>query len=302
MKKVIFTLLSICLLYLGSNGQACTGANISGPGICIPIVIDSPGLSPLSGALSPEINGSSCVNVIHFKNYNTFVFGGTTITIQTLGIDSITNLPSGLCWATNKTNNTFSNQENGCIAVFGTCCSPPGQYRLGIYVAAGIGVGNPLHTSAAAVGLYYYVRVNNLIDSAARAVDTTGQSVSADSTKFRGYSTSGTNINEVAICTPYLGPCLNDGVVEILPSVSSLSIVPNPFNNKAVVSFYSDKEAVMSEKLTNMLGSVIYSRDMQVRMGENSALIEKNALPSGIYFYTLSNGRSLITKRVVITE
>src|ERR1019366_7110965 len=174
MKKTILATAITLIFFQFLSAQYCGN---SGPGVCTPVTLTQPGFSPSYDSLPPLINGQTAATTIHFQNFNTFSFSGTIITIQSLGFDSITNLPAGLCWATNKTTNIFGNQENGCIQLSGTTCSAPGQYRLGIYVAAGIGVGNPIHMSAAAVGLFYYLRVNNAGD-AVTAIDTTGQAVS----------------------------------------------------------------------------------------------------------------------------
>lgn len=289
MKKVIFTLFSFCLLYVNTNAQYCgnTGSP-SGSSQCSPNgLLTKPGLSPVSDILPPVINGTSAPTVIQFKNFDTITFAGQVLKIQSLRIDSLGNLPAGLCWATNKTNNTWGNQEDGCIKVNGTTCSAPGQYRLKIVVTAFVGAvapGIPISTDAGAANLYYYVRVNNAGD-AETAVDTAGQA--ANSNIFVSYGTQsncGTGINDVN------------------SNINSLTVVPNPFNNKAIVSFYADNSGVMTERLTNMIGSEVLRRSVEVRTGVNTSTIEKNNLPVGVYFYSLSDGKNVVTKRVVISE
>ena len=284
MKKLIFTLFSFCLLYLNSNAQYCghTGAG-SGPSQCSPAGLTKPGLSPVSDSLPVLINGTVSTTVIQFQNFDTIRFGGQLLTVQSLTLDSIGNLPSGVCWVTNVTNNTWGHMVDGCIKVNGTVCSTPGQYRLKIIVTANIGV--PIQTDAGAAGLYYYVRVKNS-GNADTPVDTSGQ-------------TANTNI-----LVPY-GPaavCGGSGIYDPSSNINSLNVVPNPFNNKAVVSFYSDKTGIMTERLTNMIGSEILRNSIEVRMGENTSTIERNNLPTGVYFYSLSDGKSVATKRVVISE
>jgi len=284
MKKVIFTLFSFCLLYVNTNAQYCgnTGAG-SGPSQCTPSgTLTKPGLAPLSDSLPPLVNGTISSTVIQFKNFDTITFGGQNLTVQSLRIDSIGNSPTGVCWVTNKANNTWANQEDGCIKINGTACATPGQYRLKIIVTANIGV--PIQTDAGAAGLYYYVRCKNAGDSDT-PVDTSGQA--ANTNLFVAYGPA-------ASC----GSGFNDPT----SNINSLSIVPNPFNNKAVVSFYSDKTGVMTERMTNMIGSEVLRKSIEVRMGENSSMIEKNNLPAGVYFYSISDGKTVATKRVVISE
>lgn len=280
MKKVIFTLLTTGLFYLGANAQYCGG---SGPNVCSPSgTLTEPGLSPSSDSLPAVVNGAATSQTIQFKNFNQFVFSGQTVTVQSLRIDTISNIPSGLCWKTNKTDNTFANQEDGCILVSGTACSAPGQYKLNIIVTANIGF--EIQTNADAAGLKYYVRCVNSGDNVP-AVDTF-QTAPFNGT---GYSASAQG------CTV--------GINDVTNSVNTLSVVPNPFNNKAVVSFYSTKTQVVTERITNILGSELYNNKFEAKAGANTSVIEKGNLPAGVYFYSITDGKNIVAmKRVVISE
>ncbi|MDB5283687.1 MAG: hypothetical protein JWO06_2762 [Bacteroidota bacterium] len=279
MKKVIFTLLTISSLYFTSSAQYCGN---SGPSVCTPPTnLTQPGLSPPSDSLAPVIDNIPTTTTIEFKNFNTIAFGGQTLTIQSLKIDTISNLPSGLCWATNKANNTFTNQEAGCIQVTGTTQAPAGQYKLYIIVDANVGVA--ITTNADAAGLHYYVRVDSNASECIHPVDT----LQTQANPFISYAGLA---------------CPGSGINEIESSFANMSVVPNPFTNQAVVSFTSVKGGMMTEKLTNILGSEVYKREIEVKVGENSTVIERNSIPAGVYFYTLGSGRSMVTKRVVINE
>jgi hypothetical protein len=279
MKKVMFTLLSATMLFAGANAQYCGN---SGPSICTPSgTLTQPGLSPTSDSLPSVVNGTAPNTVIQFKNFNTFNFGGQTVTVNSLTVDTLRNLPSGLCWATNKANNTWANQEDGCIKISGTACDNPGQYKLKIIVTADIGV--PIQTDADAAGLKYFVRLINAGDNEV-PVDTNQTAAFA---KPSGYSATASGCNV--------------GIEDVL-SVNALSVVPNPFNGKAVVSFYSAKSGIMTERITNMLGSEVYSHKVDVKIGDNTSMIEKNNLPAGVYFYSIGDGKNIATKRIVISE
>lgn len=284
MKKVIFTLLTFSALSFNASAQYCGTSNPSGPNQCSPSgTLDKPGLKPDTDSLPPVINAQAVTTVIQFKNFDTLRAFGNLLTIQTLEIDSINNLPSGLCWATSTATNRWNNQEDGCIKINGTACVDPGVYRLKIKVLADVGLGFAVPYDADQVGLKYYVRVINNGDAEV-ALDT---SQTAFFAKPAGYSAT-------AIC--------NVGVNEVSNTVSSLSVVPNPFNNKAVVSFSSDVTGVMTERITNMLGSVVHLNELDVRLGDNTSTINREDLPAGVYFYSLSTGKNVITKRIVISE
>jgi hypothetical protein len=181
MNKIIYTIAIIGLSFGNLFSQYCGG---SGSTQCTASgALSQPGLSPPSDSLAAFVNGTVSTTVIQFKNFNQIFLSGQTLTVQSLRIDSIGNLPSGLCWATDKANNTYANSESGCIKINGTTCSPPGQYKLYIGVTANIGF--PITTDAEAAGLRYFVRVGNQGD-VVPSVDTL-QTVAFYNT---GYSTS----------------------------------------------------------------------------------------------------------------
>ena len=280
MKKVIFTLIAGAFI-VSANAQYCGG---SGASACTPSgTMTEPGLSPNSTELPSVVNGTDANTTIQFKNFDQFNYSGVDITINSLRIDSIGNLPAGSCWKTNKTDNTFANQEDGCINVSGTVCADPGQYKLRIFVTANtsIGVIGP-NLDAETVNLKYFVRVKNSNDADV-AVDTNQTALFV---KHAGYSASAScqvGINEVA-------------------SINAVSVVPNPFNSQAVVSFTSEKSTVMTERLSNMLGAVVYKNTLNVKAGENSSVLDARNLPAGVYFYSITDGKQTTTKRVVVSE
>lgn len=279
MKKVIFTLLSCSTFYFGAVAQYCGN---SGTSVCTPSgTLTEPGLSPSSDSLPPVVNGVAQNTTIQFKNFNKFTFGGQEVTVQSLKIDTLRNLPAGLCWATNKANNTWANQEDGCIKVSGTPCDNPGQYKLKIIVTANIGV--PIQTDADAAGLKYFVRVINNGD-ATIPVDTNQTDAFAKPT---GYSASAVG------CSVGL---------EDVYGISAFNIAPNPMNSSAVVSFVSEKSAVVTERITNLLGSTVSTKKVEVKAGDNSLVINRGELPAGVYFYTISEGKNSVTRRIVISE
>ena len=281
MKKVIFTLIAGAFM-ISANAQYCGG---SGPSVCTPSgTLTEPGLSPNSMDLPSVVNGADANTTIQFKNFDQFNYSGVDITINSLRIDSIGNLPAGSCWKTNKTDNTFANQEDGCIQVNGLVCANPGQYKLRIFVTANtsIGVIGP-NLDAETVNLKYYVRVKNAGDADV-AVDNNQAELFV---KQPGYSANAVG------CTV--------GIKEV-ESINAVSVVPNPFTNKAVVSFNSDKATVMTERLTNMLGAVVYKNTVNVKVGENSSVLDATSLSAGVYFYSITDGKTTTTKRVVVSE
>lgn len=279
MKKLIFTLLAGVFMYSAANAQYCGASNPSGPTQCTSNgSLVEPGLEPLPEDLQAIVNGVATDLTIQFKNFDNVEVAGQNATIQSLTIDTISNLPSGLCWSTNKTDNTYGNQEDGCIRVVGTANGPIGQYKLNIIVTVDIGLPFNVTTSAEDAGLDYYVRLINAGGNVP-CIDTLAGS-------FLAYT--GTE------------PACPVGIKDAATTLKAISIVPNPMNNSAVVSFVADKSSVMSERVTNMIGAEVSRKNVEVKAGENSLIINRDNLPSGVYFYTLTNGKATKTIRFVI--
>jgi len=295
MKKLIFTLSIITALAIQSFGQAnntnnmCAGG--SGPQVCTPsTTLVNPGLSPLADSLPPVVDGVLTTSVIEFKNYDTTSFGGTTVTIDSLAIDTISNLPAGLCWATSSSDNsyapnTFANQQSGCIAVTGTTNADPGQYKLNIAITAYIHGLGPFGINADAEKLYYFVRVNCSDSARVIPVDTT--QTAANPYINTGYTQKG---------------ACNTGVNTVDANIQSLSVYPNPFTSKAVITFNSIKTGSMTEKITSVIGTEVYRNQINVVAGQNSHTVNRNNLAAGVYIYSISDGTSTFSQRLVITE
>src|SRR5262249_51400214 len=148
------------------------------------------------------------------------------------------------------------------------------QYRLFIYVT--VDVGFQLSTEAGAAGLYYYVRVNNNGDSIT-PIDTTGQSTGGNRARFYG--------TETAVCL--------SGINGVASPISTISIVPNPMTSQALVNFFSNDGGIMTEKLTNAIGEVVYTNEISVVPGNNTHTIQRGSLATGVYLYTITDGKSV---------
>jgi Secretion system C-terminal sorting domain len=288
MKKLIFTLLTFCAIYVQTNAQYVNAyCGNSGPNVCNAAndTINKPGLAPLADSLAPVYLGENVSETIQFENYDTTSFAGSVVTIDSLQIDTIGNLPGGLCWATNKSNNRFANKEKGCINVSGTVSStdPCGQYQLYIVVDVWVhGIGD-LTLNAAQEALYYYVRVNGNMNDTAVPIDTAGQA--AQTNHFVAYASCVSAIKELSISY-----------------MNNLSIVPNPMNDQSTVQFTSAKATTVTERITNVVGSEVYSNELNVNVGVNTHTINKNNLAAGVYIYSLTDGQSVYSKKLVISE
>ncbi len=128
MKQLITLTVAIILFSVNAWAQ-CTPNSPTG----------SPGLTPVTDSLACVEIGNPYSEVVFLENFDNFsatvpIIGQITITVDSLRIDSITNIPCGLTWAANKPSRTYYSGETGCIAVSGNSFENVGQYRLNIYV------------------------------------------------------------------------------------------------------------------------------------------------------------------------
>lgn len=77
---------------------------------------------------------------------------------------------------------------------------------------------------------------------------------------------------------------------------------PNPFNNTTLISYTAAKSGKMDLTVVNMLGDVVYQRQLSAKAGENNFQLSAANLEQGVYLYRLSNGEHTITKRMIVNR
>jgi PKD repeat protein len=111
----------------------------------------------------------------YLENVDSFFFQGFgTLTVDTLIIDSIVNVPCNLQWITDRGSNTYYRAETGCIRIFGMTEDTVGQYELKVYVTLKTSLIGTLQgeineiisdlqalTGNLGIDFEYFIRVNN---------------------------------------------------------------------------------------------------------------------------------------------
>ena len=272
MRKIYFILFLFIGFATTVRSQQCqTGTALINPSI------DSLAMfTPSSDSLPCIVRQKPVSDTLYFTTFKRL----QGFTIDSLTIDSIGNLPGGLCWSTNSPTNTFAGGQNGVLYLSGQTYASAGQYKMAIYVKGNTNVFPiPFSSLETLIGFRYYLRVA-CPGSPCPAIDTTAGKTSA--------------------YVPYNTQACGVGVNEISSNLSNVSIVPNPFTSTATVSVSSNVEGTFTIKMTNLLGAVVSTKEMQVVHGHNEISIERNGLVSGIYMMSLANGNGSISKKVVI--
>ncbi len=232
-------------------------------------------LYPVPDSLPCMVVGQPVSDTLYFTNYT--MFRGFTVVSVT--IDSINNLPAGLCWATNVTGNTFAAGQNGAISIQGIPYDLPGQYKLAIYLQVATTVTQlPNFNLEQSTQYRYYMRLS-CPAGACPPIDSSG------------------GVDSSFILYPQF---CNNGIHEAANSLSDISVVPNPLSGAASVSFSSSVEGKYSMQLVNMMGEAVTAQDVNVKNGNNECRLDATGLASGIYILYLSDGRGTATKKVVI--
>lgn len=93
-----------------------------------------------------------------------------------------------------------------------------------------------------------------------------------------------------------------NAVDNIAKNISNINIAPNPFSKFAEIEFTAEKNEKITISTINMLGALMSKTTVDAKEGANSIKLERNNLPSGVYFVVFNNGHSTVSKKVIITE
>jgi hypothetical protein len=148
---------------------------------------------------------------------------------------------------------------------------------------------------------YYTTLTSNQLDSP--------QSLYYDETTVEGYSEikyelfDVNNTSDLLTFTfkfnPLLASVKNNHA--LFSSVSEIYPNPNSGNARFVIhSIIENKSSVLN--ITNVLGTIVSSKNIELSVGKNSIEINSDELNSGIYFATIIVAESKITKRFTITK
>lgn len=132
-KLLLLPLLGLLLFnYNSVNAQSCTP--VVAHNCDVSTADNLNGFTP-ADLLPCIVKAQPVMTVIPFKVFRTLALSGSTDTIYRMKIESITNLPCGLCWSSSSVDNIFTRDQAGCIAVTGTTNDAAGQYKLNVVLS-----------------------------------------------------------------------------------------------------------------------------------------------------------------------
>ena len=189
------------------------------------------------------------------------------IQFASLGIDSIglveaLGLPSGIQMTCDEPSCVYPGNSIGCINIFGTT-NAVGVHDLEFKVDGWVTA--PIIgvvSMSVAVGDYVYLTGYKLVVNG-----------------------SGSDVN-----------LIHSNTFEVLQNT------PNPFTGITSISYNLMQQRNVSFSVYNVMGAKVMEQQYFANAGTNTIELSANDLESGIYFYTLSNGEEIVTKRMIVAS
>jgi hypothetical protein len=77
---------------------------------------------------------------------------------------------------------------------------------------------------------------------------------------------------------------------------------PNPFTRSTKITYNVARSQYVELAIYNMVGTLVMKQNIPSIIGENTYEVSANQLKSGVYFYTLSDGKKTVTKRMSVNN
>ncbi len=268
MKKLLLLVFSFAYLMGSTSAQTCEPD---------PNLPDSVIVAPLPyTAENPElgIQDTACANG-YFETYiymnipnQVDVFGNPvpldSVTMAASG--GISDLPASLSYNCNPPNCVFQADSSGCIVVYGT----PSEEEVDMYdlkvnvtiYASGLSLDRALPDQTLVSGNYFFF------------VQPEGS----------------------ANCT------IVSGVDDANPIAFSMYNQPNPFADYTEIVVDSKLNGDFQLIVQDMVGKVHQRSNVDLREGTNTISFNGSQLADGMYIYTITNGRSSISEKMILNR
>jgi len=224
-----------------------------------------------------------------FVNDSFYIFNGDTVYIDSVQVAYISNLPCGLFWNTNKTNDslfedTFLPGEQGCFTIFGAAADTEGTYYLNVYVRAYV-QGSP---SPVLQGLYYIHPLSVIITDSGQACPALDTTIAGDTTFC--FVDSSTVFSQIL------------GMKTVQYPVENISNYPNPFRESTEIVFNSEDSRQLKFRVYDMVGRILYEEPVSTNPGRNIITFYRHALPAGVYYYNLGGLQNMANCKMIILD
>ena len=274
MKKILFTLLTLIIFSWGLQAQQIDQCTVD------PVFQDTlPGVYPFpyDADLNPDggITDTACLNeffqfVFTLVVSDTITISGTQIPIDSIVLNTegaISNLPQGIDYTCNPPTCSFAKNTQGCVVVYGkaTDASDIGDHELsisGFLFSPFTPQGAPLQfpNPDLAPGSYTLSVAEQGSPSC----------------------TIWTDVNEP------------------LSQIESFRNLPNPFSGTTTLEIITKEAGEYTFTLSDLMGRQVATRKLSLVQGLNHWTFDATDLKPGMYIYTLSDGHSRVSRRMIV--
>jgi hypothetical protein len=272
--KKLFTLLTATFFGVASFAQ-CT-----------------PDFTNTTTGLTPESDSLACAEQGVLYNQTIQIYAPATVTIPgfplpvtitSVRVDSIANLPCGLKYGFDQLDRTYIGGDKGCMQLSGTTSDAVGQYKLKVYVTLATSLVSGSYEASTIPGIgsafNVYVRVKAAGGTCA-AIDTTGASNKTSTCASIDY----TNV-----------PTLENELVKF-------NVTPMPANDNLNITFSASENNTYNYTISNMVGATVYTNSVNAVAGENKLAVDVSNLTNGVYFLNINRGDASLTKKIIISH
>lgn len=98
---------------------------------------------------------------------------------------------------------------------------------------------------------------------------------------------------------------IENNVAVISPSVSAFSVgqnQPNPSHELTQIPVSSPSPVYVDVKISDLIGKVVYNSKVYVPKGSSMIPVSTSGMRKGIYVYSVSNGSTTFSKRMIIAD
>jgi hypothetical protein len=273
--KKLFTLLTATFFGVASFAQ------------CTPDFTNTTtGLTPSSDMLACAEQGVAYNQTIQIYAPASVTVPGIPIpiTITSVRVDSIANLPCGLQYGFDQLDHTYIGGDKGCMQLSGTTSDAVGQYKLKVYVTLVTSLVSGSYEASTIPGIgaafNVFVRVKAAGGTCA-AIDTSAGAVNKISTCA--------NVDYTNV------PTLENELVKF-------NVTPMPANDNLNITFSASENNSYNYTISNMVGATVYTNSVDAVAGENKLAVDVSNLTNGVYFLNINRGDASLTKKIIISH
>ena len=101
----------------------------------------------------------------------------------------------------------------------------------------------------------------------------------------------------------FMPPRMSTGIPGL--ETSSFSVgqnTPNPAHEFTNIAVNLTRNSDVNIKVTNLIGKKVIDRSFNFNRGINYINLDLHGLPAGIYLYTVTEGKLIITRRMIVSN